>query len=128
MLDEGTLLSTHQYGAVLPVQGACSAQLAGRAPATADVGACHLQGLSVKKADVSGALTSLLQIVPKLFSPPSAPQQLGLQEVSFCDISARPHVLLPPPKRRPPSAAGYRTRGRLLVSASGNFARCLRLS
>ena len=59
------------------------------AAAPADMGARHLQDLCGAQADVSGALTSLLHIVPKLFAPSSASQQLGLQQVRLCEISAR---------------------------------------
>ena len=60
------------------------------AAAAVDMGACPLQTLCLAQADVSGALTSLLQVSPKLFAPSAAPQQLGLQQVRLCDISARP--------------------------------------
>ena len=83
------------------------------AAAAADMGACPLQSLCVAQADVSGVLTSLLQVVPKVFPSSAAPQQLGLQQVRVCDISARPMSLFSPLIWRLPSTAGSETQGQL---------------
>ena len=84
------------------------------AAAAVDMGACPLQSLCVAQADVSGVLTSLLQVVPKVFSSSAAPQQLGLQQVRLCDI-CQAHVLFSPLIWRLPFTAGFETQGQLWI-------------